>query len=214
MYGTHSHCRLTQLRHTRYETPMQTLKGLIAYFFGSRNAWLRTAIIALVLGSVFSDRLSPSSLFFGSKQEIMYHGQFEDLDCIRPTFCFMRYVMQVGNTGKQDQSLVRVRLSNVPPYLRGMPRFMKISSSRSPTADPQLSVSVDGWTRTYELSPLSAGAMVRLEFFRRKLQRADADRMRNVRVDVEAVGRVLEGDPKVTAFGRILRALFFWVPIR
>ncbi len=104
-------------------------------------------------------------------------------------------------------------LHNCPTSLSAGPRVRALSASKKVEAKPEIAMQVTGHRRTYEIRGLHDGVMVEWEFLRARLPRRDAELMEGLRIEVQAQGAVRAGDPQVATFGRMLQALFFWVPV-
>ncbi len=192
---------------------MRTTDLAHRHWLGWLRANTRTAIVLGVLTLFFFGKVSPFALFFPASHEVHYHGEFLELDCIKPTFCFMQYRLRVGNTGSQPQEQVKVTLHNFPASLSTGARVRALSATKKAEAKPEVAMRKTGHRRTYDIRDLHDGVMVEWEFLRARLPRRDAELMQAVRIEVQAQGAVRAGDPQVTTFGRMLQALFFWVPV-
>jgi len=112
--------------------------------------------------------------------------------------------LSVGNTGNVDQSEVRVLFPGEAAEWRIGTRVFDIRASAAKRLDPAIVERREAGAVVYEIKPLPENTVVDFEC---QCVRCPEEAVRALtpdRIRIEAVGRVAEGDPRVTT---ILRGL-------
>jgi hypothetical protein len=158
----------------------------------------------LIAGGVFVLATGGVSIFSLPDNEVLYDPQPPMVVCTA-SGCISMYVLEVGNTGRQVQEHVRVRLRTaalrapiMPPTVRN---FGKV--------DRPVSVRDDGDARIYDLGRVKPQERIELQLVYRDPDRNTHRDWQQMLVSVEAAaGEVRQGSPAVTTLGRYFYAIF------
>lgn len=163
-----------------------------------RLRWVLIAVGGLILAT------GGVSIFALPDHEVLYSPQPPLVSCIS-SGCISIYVLEVGNTGREIQEHVRVRLRAeavrspmLPPTVR---TFGKV--------DRHVDVRDDGEVRIYDLGPVKPQERIELQLVYRDPDRGPHRDWLQMLVAVDAArGEVRQGNPGGVLLGRFLYAIF------
>jgi hypothetical protein len=165
-------------------------------FRGIRLTLVVVGLLVLAGGGVSIFRLPDHEVVFATPPPI--------IACTK-SGCLFIYTLEVGNTGRQDQEDVRVRVRGdvvraaiLPPKVRN---FGKV--------DRPVDIHDEDGVRTFDLGRLKTQGRVELTFVLRYKDRQQAPSWRQILVAVEpASGDARAGDPASITLGRVLYRIF------
>jgi hypothetical protein len=165
-----------------------------------RFRWTMIALGALSLAA------GGASIFSFPDHEVLYSAEPPMIFCTSGG-CYANYGLQVGNTGREAQEQVRVRLD----------RATLAASATRPTVrafgkvDRRARIEETDGVRTYSLPQVKAGERVEVRFLLPVASRAAAPAWSDILLGVEATnGQVKRGDPGSVTLGRIFYRMFGW----
>jgi hypothetical protein len=166
---------------------------------GIRHTLLAIGLLVLVGGG--------ASIFRMPEEEVLYSASPPITTCLKSGDCLFIYTLEVGNTGREAQEDVRVRLRRDVVQAAIMP--LKVRSFGK--VDRRFETSDADGVRTFDLGRLKAQQRVEISFVLRYPDRSQAPSWQQILVGVEAArGEVRPGDPAAVTLGRMLYRIFPW----
>lgn len=166
-------------------------------------------LLLLVFGWTFF-----STLFFPSTYEVLYKSEILVSTC-DPTFCRTEseynrcltvYEIRVGNTGRRNQEKVRLKIKGIPSLKESERRLLDIFASNKKHPESVIVRTDNPSEKIYEISPLPENKVLILSFYATGFQ--DHLALKNLKLQIEARGKIINHDPQITVLARIFKKMF------
>lgn len=163
------------------------------------NLRLALVVLAAILGA-FGLANAFVAVFFRADYEVTYQFDVTLTYCTADQ-CAYSAMLEVANTGRQEQPEVSVRLTGLPPGIGGSPKVINLSAAEPRAHDPLIDQWRDGDEYHLRLTGLAPGTLAQF-FFRGSAAVAQVEPAREPQVSVSGRGKLIDGDPRAIAFGR------------
>ena len=128
--------------------------------------------------------------------------------CAKSGMCFARYELNIGNTGSTTQDKVVAVVHVDPAKWMVTHRVQDLAGDRPRAADPRIMHVESERDVVHEIDQLVAGANL---IFTLDCHGCSIDEIRRAKetpISIQAAGKILQGEPRVTTLARRLKLLF------
>jgi hypothetical protein len=163
------------------------------------NLRLALIMLAAILGA-FGLANAFVAVFYRADYEVTYHFDVMVTYCTGDQ-CAYSAMLEVANTGREEQPEVSIRLTGLPPGIGGSPKVINLSAAEPREADPVIDQERAGDDYVVRLSGLAPGTLAQF-IFRGNFPVGQVARAHAPEVSITGRGRMIEGDPRAIAFAR------------
>ena len=181
---------------------------LYGFGIGWFRGWIAVVGLGLLAMLIFTGKFNVLSLFYTSELELTYAEDLSDVDCINPRFCFVNYRFDIANTGESVQSVVIVVFHGMPEGTRGARKIVPLTTTAVDTAHAEIHADHEEDETTFIIEDFQPGTLIKFEYIDKRMPRESGERLLEGVAEVEGRGRHIIANPKATAFGRFLSAIF------
>jgi len=157
--------------------------------------------VAAVLLAVFGVGNAFVALFVQARHEVVWHFDVTARFCSHGQCAYVAE-LEVANTGRETQPQVAVEIKPWPRGLGAAPNVLNLDAGHPREFDPAIEQSHDDGQLAVRLTQLAPGTLVQFSF-RGLIPEADLVAALEPEVSVSGQGKMIEGDPRGIAFGRI-----------
>jgi hypothetical protein len=170
------------------------------------HAWLAVmAAIGLLVGADYA-----ASLLFAPARAVMHDGRLVFFDCNVPGDkpCVADYEYMLGNTGRQEESVVAAWPVDLDGWSRGQ-RVLNISADEPRAHDPEVNCKSSAELTECNIERLAPGTLLILNFRCMPCHGSEVATLGEGQPEIRSVARVYRGDPRVSAIVRRLQVLLY-----
>jgi len=172
-----------------------------------KRSAVRIGVVTVLFAVLSFGLIHPRTVIFTADHEIVYEERWDASACIAPDTCYMHYRLTLGNTGRQIYKDIELHFTGLPERMQ---RWnvntveLKSTTRRIPEA---IHNDIEGLSyRGMQIHDLHPDTAIVIEFTDLQMPRKTAEQLLENKsfVQVLARGSILHGNPRATAFARLM----------